>query len=244
MQTPSRSRAAQTPSPDYGVDGPGFVIGLLSGGAVLVASGAALRKFGAPKLGVALLTVGAIALVPGALGLLYVKRGKYRHRDRLLDRIRWRGDEHTLDIGTGGGLLLVGAAKRAPAGRAFGVDTWSRRDLSGNTCERAMRNARIEGVADRVEIRNEDARKLSFPDESFDVVVSMLCIHNIEEPGRQEALREAVRVCKAGGTVLISDLADTAGYAATFRELGLTTVRTAPFADTFPPQRIVEARKP
>ena len=235
--------------PDYGVDGWAFVVGLLSGGAALAGAGTILTVVAegaaARVIGLALLGLGAVALVPGLLGLLYVKQGKYRHRDRLLDRVAWRGDEQTLDIGTGGGLLLVGAARRAPTGRALGVDIWSTEDLSNNTYERAMRNARLEGVAERVEIRSEDARKLSFPDQSFDVVVSMLCIHNIDDPsGRQDALREAVRVCKSGGTVVISDLAHTETYATILAGWGLRTIRTAPFADTFPPQRIVEARKP
>ena len=44
--------------------------------------------------------------------LVYSKWGKFRHRDRMLNMIAWRGDEHVLDVGTGRGLLIIGAAKR------------------------------------------------------------------------------------------------------------------------------------
>jgi cyclopropane fatty-acyl-phospholipid synthase-like methyltransferase len=33
-----------------------------------------------------------------------------------------RGDETVLDVGPGHGLLLIGAAKRLPRGRAMGID--------------------------------------------------------------------------------------------------------------------------
>ncbi|MCI4355286.1 MAG: class I SAM-dependent methyltransferase [Thermoplasmata archaeon] len=35
-----------------------------------------------------------------------------------------------------------------------------------------MENARREGVADRVEVRTADMRKIPFPDGAFDVVLS------------------------------------------------------------------------
>ena len=235
--------------PDYGVDGWAYVVGLLVGGATGLGIGAALlglvTERWAHVLGLALMGTGVIALVPGLLGLLYVRVGKFRHRDRLLAFVAWRGDERALDIGTGGGLLLVGAARRSPAGIAFGVDIWAAEDLSDNTYARALRNVDLEGVRDRVEIRSEDARALSFSADSIDVVLSMLCIHNIPtREGQDQALGEMVRVCKPGGSILVSDLAHTERYAVVFRALGLTVTVTGPFLDTFPPQRIVVARKP
>src|SRR5262249_61377281 len=78
-----------------------------------------------------------------------------------------------------------------------GADLWRRRDQTGNTRAAAERNAVAEGVADRVEFLDADARALPLPDASFDVVVSSLTIHNI--PGadpRAQALREVVRVLR------------------------------------------------
>jgi arsenite methyltransferase len=233
---------------DSGVDGWGFVVGLLAGGALGLVVGTGLVATQPPGparvVGIVLVCAGAVALVPALLGLRSVKVGKFRHRDRLLARVAWRGDERTLDVGTGGGLLLVGAAKLAPAGKAFGIDVWSTDDLSNNSAARALRNVELEGVTALVEIRSEDARKMSFTDETFDAVVSMLCIHNIpDEAGQSEALREMVRVCKRGGSVIVSDLANVERYATVLRALGLQVTVSGPFADTFPPQRIVEGRK-
>lgn len=230
--------------PDYGIDGYLYMVGLLSAGMMFLAAAVVLCLVFEHALAASLLAVLAVlALAPGLLGLRYVLVGKRRHRDRLLDRIDWRGDERVLDVGTGGGILLVGAAKRASRGRCFGIDVWSAVDLSNNTKARAQKNAELEGVADRVEVLDEDARKLSFEDATFDVVVSMLCLHNIEE-GQDRALAEIIRVLRPGGVAVISDLGGTETYAAAFEAAGFSVSRDAIAWDTFPFQRIVVARKP
>jgi len=48
-----------------------------------------------------------------------------RARDRLLDGLGLTGQENLLAVGCGRGLLLIGAARRLPNGRAVGVDLWS-----------------------------------------------------------------------------------------------------------------------
>src|SRR5262249_28584270 len=101
----------------------------------------------------------------------YSKVGKLRGRERFLDRIPCRGDETVLDVGCGSGLLLVAAAGGWTSGRAVGVDIWQSADLSDNRPEIPLENARLEGVADRVQVCNGDARRLPFADGSFDVVV-------------------------------------------------------------------------
>jgi ubiquinone/menaquinone biosynthesis C-methylase UbiE len=119
---------------------------------------------------------------------------------------------------------------------------WSKTDLSDNTRDRALRNAAIEGVGDRVEIRDADARSLPFPDQSIDVVVSMLCLHNIED-GQERALAEIVRVLRPGGTAIVSDLGGTEQYAAAFSAAGMHVTVSGIAWDTFPFQRVVTARK-
>ncbi len=107
-------------------------------------------------------------------------------------------------------------------------------------------NIALEGVADKTTILSEDARQMSFPDASFDVVVSNLCLHNIyDRVSRHEALREIVRVLKPGGVAVISDYKLTGEYANAFRKAGLS-VEMCPldWTGTFPPLRILVARKP
>ncbi len=99
--------------------------------------------------------------------LLYAKWGKFRHRDKMLNMLRWRGDERVLDVGTGRGLLLIGAARRLTTGTATGIDIWSTKDLSGNSLARTQTNIDVEGVQDKVDLKSDDARKLSFPGCQF-----------------------------------------------------------------------------
>lgn len=177
-------------------------------------------------------------------------RGKFAVLAEILDELRLRGDERLLDIGCGRGAVLLLAARRLPAGRAVGVDVWRRRDQTGNTRTAAEHNATLEGVADRVEFVDADARDLPFPAGSFDVVVSSLAIHNIASAdGRNQALREAVRVLRGGGRLRIVDQRVT-HYADTLRAAGCVeiTVRRLDWRMWFgtpgDPLTLVSATKP
>jgi len=233
--------------PDYGIDAPGVIRNL-----ALVGLAATVLSLGRVDLHLGPVIIThytwygfAVSFSATALAMLfYVKVAKFWHRDRMLRMIHWRGDEQVLDVGTGRGLLLVGAAKRLTSGRAVGIDIWNPVDLSGNSRLRTEQNLQVEGVAERCELRDDLAQKLSFPDASFDVVLSNLCIHNIPaEAERDQAVAEIVRVLKPGGRALISDFKNTAHYAGRFHKHGLTTAMHWSWA-TFPPLRIVDASKP
>jgi SAM-dependent methyltransferase len=234
--------------PDYGVDAPGVVRGLfIAAAAVLLIALLFPRLHVGPVVFItrpmAWTTAPALAL-GGALMLLYAKWGKCRHRDRMLAMIAWKGNEMVLDVGTGRGLLMIGAAKHLTSGRSVGIDIWSAKDLSGNRPEATLRNAEVEGVGARVEVKSEDATAMTFADATFDVVLSNLCIHNIpSREGRDKACREIVRVLKPGGTALISDFMRTGEYAGAFRGAGAQVERTGMDWLTYPPLRVVTVRK-
>ena len=234
--------------PDYGIDAPGVVRNLLVIGAALIVSGIVFPTIHLGDVAIlwnrSAFWPGGSCLLTGILMLVYAKWGKFRHRDRMLNMVPWRGDEQVLDVGTGRGLLLVGAARRLTTGKGVGIDVWSTKDLSSNSLERTQANIDLEGVKQKVELKSEDARKLSFPDASFDLVLSNLCIHNIPgDEGRTEACREIARVLKPGGTALISDFIKTALYQEVLTKTGLKVSRTGMNLLSFPPLRIVRAEK-
>ena len=186
--------------PRYGVDAPAFPALL---GAAGVACGlAAARRPGRIAAG----TAAAALLASTGVYLHTTLRGKLRVWERELDRVALKGDEQLLDLGCGRGAVLIEAARRLPAGRAVGVDLWSRKDQSGNGPEVTLANAAAAGVADRVEVHTADMTALPFPDGSFDVVTSALAIHNIPSPERRyRAVDEAMRVLRPGGQLLVAD---------------------------------------
>ncbi len=238
-------------NPYYGVDAPGIVKTLLFCATALIAVGFAVSQlslgpFWLFGVGWFLVVLGAIPLMLALSMLIYAGTGKFAIRDRMLGAIKWRGDEMVLDVGTGRGLLSIGAAKRLNTGKAIGIDIWNASDLSGNTQHGALTNAVIEGVSDRIEIETEDARELRYADETFDVVTSLLCLHNIKDTAeRDRACREIARVTKPGGTVVIGDYVPTTGYANTLKAAGLVAVKSkTEFRVARGPMWIVRARKP
>jgi arsenite methyltransferase len=173
----------------------------------------------------ALAAVGGAVVAGSAASYLYsTGPGKRAIWADLLDEVDLRGDEHVLDVGCGRGAVLMLAARRVPAGRAVGADVWRRRDQNGNSRVATERNAAAEGMRDRVEVVDADARDLPFASASFDLVVSSLAISNIRGAGgRAQALREAVRVLRPGGRLcVVDDGADR--YAAVLRDAGCTGV--------------------
>lgn len=251
LTSEAAAQVAAAGKPDYGIDAPGVIRNLAL---VAVAAFAIAVVFpprvhiGPVNLGLrpTMLATGTACFLEAVLMLVYARWGKFRHRDRMLRMVPWRGNEAVLDVGTGRGLLMIGSAKSPGVARAVGIDVWNAEDLSGNRMENTLRNAQLEGVRDRVEVRNEDARQMSFPDGSFDVVLSNLCIHNIyQREGRDAACREILRVLRRGGCAVISDFRHTADYARVFKAAGaqVERYRANPLA-AFPPIGIVRVVKP
>lgn len=232
----------------YGLDAPGVIRNLFLAGIVLLII---VGFFPVVKIGPIIIdTTGLIwsaggCWLGGTLMLAYSLYGKFKHRDRMLNHITWSGNEDVLDIGTGQGLLLIGAAKRLTNGKSTGIDIWNAEDLSNNNLRTALNNAAVEGVSDKIEIRNENVMEMSFADNTFDVVLSNMCIHNIyNAEGRKKACAEIIRVLKPGGTAVISDWRHVKQYYHNFKELGVhAQLLPAEYFTTFPAVSTVVVKK-
>lgn len=113
-----------------------------------------------------------------------------------LDKIDFQ-NKSVLDIGCGRGELLLYALKR-DAQKVVGIDySQSAKDYCDqilNTLEAIKRS--------KVNAQVMDAKKLEFPDQSFDIVVMLDVVEHLHAWELEVALKEAHRVLKSDGLLI------------------------------------------
>ncbi|MDY7082958.1 MAG: methyltransferase domain-containing protein [Halobacteria archaeon] len=110
-------------------------------------------------------------------------------RGRALDLIEIESDDKVLDIGCGTGFATQGLIKHSSNVHAL--------DQSEHQLEKALQK---DGL-DQVNFVRGDAEQLPYPDNEFDVIWSSGSIEYWPQP--VETLREARRVTRDGGTILV-----------------------------------------
>ena len=128
-----------------------------------------------------------VARSPGFQGL----------RDAILERAAIQPRDEVLDLGSGTGLLTLGAA-------ASGKRVWAL-DISRGMCDYLAAKATSAELAN---IEPVVASIVSVPlvDESVDVVVSNYCFHHLDDAEKVVALREVHRVLVPGGRLVVGDM--------------------------------------
>ena len=113
---------------------------------------------------------------------------------KVLDAMPAEGS--LLDVGCGGGHLLLDLARAHPGWRLTGLD------LSADQVRRAGKRARE--LAGRITFITGSAQDLPFPDASFDAVVSVCSIKHW--PDALRGLSECLRVLRPGGVLVVAEV--------------------------------------
>jgi SAM-dependent methyltransferase len=100
------------------------------------------------------------------------------------------GDSRVLDVGCGKGFMLYDFMRLIPGITVAGIDI----------SEYAIANAKDE-VKPFVKVG--DARELAFEDDSFDLVISITTVHNLEREDCKKSLRELERVSANGKFITV-----------------------------------------
>ena len=120
-------------------------------------------------------------------------------RKKAIRKIKDAGDSpRVLDVACGTGDFSIAIAKAIGNGKVIGVD------ISKEMLEVMRRKVLKNNLESIISQEVGDGENLRFPEDSFDRVVNAFGIRNFED--RDKGLKEALRVLKPGGRLVILEL--------------------------------------
>ena len=107
------------------------------------------------------------------------------------------GAQSLLEVGGGDGRLAVILAGKTNLPKIVTTD------VSGDMVRLASKRAELNKLTGRVFAEVQNVHNLSYPDNTFDLVISSFSLHHWQDP--VPGLKECARVLKPGGMITIID---------------------------------------
>lgn len=123
--------------------------------------------------------------------------GSDRARSELIGQAVILPGQSVLDLGCGTGTLAIELKRQYPTVQVLGIDP----------DEKALRRAKKKATRAETSVQFDRGfgNALPYETDSFDRVFSSYMFHHLEEPDREDTLREVIRVLKTDGAFHLLD---------------------------------------
>jgi len=153
---------------------------------------------------------------------------------RIEEVVNFTPSTHVLDVSSGKGVFACLYAREFGS-RITGLE------FNPHFVDLARKRAQEEGVADKVEFKIGDSRKLPFQDNEFDVVVNECAVGLTATNAPQRVLDEMGRVTKPDGTLVIHESTWLKNLSADERQDASMRLGTTPYSVDEWKQMLVKA---
>lgn len=130
------------------------------------------------------------------MDVIYFRNYDNSPRKAVMDAIA--PEDAILDLCTGTATNAIAISQGLPGTRVVGVD------LSRNMLQVAKRKIEKAGI-DNIKLYEMDATQMPFASESFDKILLSLVLHEMDENLRGKIIREAERVLKKDGRIILTE---------------------------------------
>ena len=137
-----------------------------------------------------------ISKVYDLLDVTYFRNKEHSPRTTVLDRIG--GEDYVLDLCTGTATNAINISKAKPSTEITGIDLSDKMLEVGKA---KVKKAHLPNVT----LRQMDATALEFKANSFDTVLISLVLHELDEDLAGRLIREAKRVLKDNGRIIVTE---------------------------------------